>query len=369
MQIKEKIVMLVFIMFLVAPGLLFALIGGKFDNKNYENRKLAEKPTFSVDSWDKYPKGWDDYLNDNAAFKNQFVRLNSIINLELFKITSSDKVLVGKDKWLFYDNKDDGDCIGCYQGTNKYSDEDLEQIKNNLVNINKMFNKQNKEFVLFIAPNKEQIYSEFMPTNISVVNEERRVDALVNYIRNNTDIKVVYPKDELLKVKEKYQIYNKYDTHWNNVGAFIGTQQITEKLTGKRKYIEEVKVTSDGVSKNDLSIMINLQNYLKEKTQGNISAYNENVKIKEVDESDKVGIRINKYLSDAADKRKIMIIRDSFSEAMFDQFPREFQTTTFIHRLDFYNQILKDENPDIVVYAVVERDTSALIDQVNEICK
>lgn len=369
MKIKGKVVSIVFIIFLISPTLIFGLIGNRFDKTNYENRNLAGKPTFLRKSWSKYPKAFDAYIDDHAAFKNQFVKLNNFIDFKVFNTTSSEKVLVGKNQWLFYKYKNEGDPIGSYQGINRYTSEQLETIKNNLVEIKNKLNKENKEFVLFVAPNKEEIYPEFMPSSIKVVNEYKGVDEMVDYIRNNTDIKVVYPKDELLKVKEKYQVYHKYDTHWNDVGAFIGAQQLNEKLTGKRKYIEDIQVTSNGVSKNDLAFMISLKNYLKEDNTQTISGYNTNINVKQTYSSDKVGSRINKFQSNAEDKRKIMIIRDSFSLAMYPYIPREFQTTVFINKADFKNQFLKDENPDIVVYQVVERFGYLLLDQVNELNK
>lgn len=369
MKIKERIVSIVFVMFLVAPSLIFALVGNKFDKTNYENRNLAEKPNFSIGNWSEYPKSADDYINDHAAFKNQFVKLNSIINLKLFNTVISEKVLAGKDGWLFYKNKEDGDPIGCYQGTNRFTPEQLEIIKNNLVQIKNKFDKENKEFVLLLAPNKEQIYADYMPSYIKVINEYRGIDEVVDYIRNNTDITVIYPKEELLEAKKQYQIYNKYDTHWNSVGSFIGAQQLMERLKGKRKYIDDVEVTPNGVSKNDLAIMINLKNYLKESTGAAISGYNENVEVKQTHGDDTVGRRIHKFESNADDERKIMIVRDSFSLAMFEHIPKEFKNAVFIHTDDFKNQYLKDENPDIVVYQLVERCSYKLLERVMELSK
>ncbi|MHC1684336.1 MAG: hypothetical protein AB6733_15475 [Clostridiaceae bacterium] len=369
MQIKEKIVSIIFIIFLVAPTLSFVLIGSKFDNTNYENRTLAAKPTFLKESLDKYFQGLDNYINDHAAFKNQFVKLNSFLDFKLFNTTSSEKVLVGKDQWLFYKNKTEGDPISTYQGINKYSIEQLNIIKDNLVAIKNKLKKQNKEFVLFIALNKEEIYPEFMPSAIKVVNEYKGTDELVDFIRKNTDIKVVYPKEELLDVKRQYQVYYKYDTHWNKVGAFVGAQQLTKELTGKRKQIEDVKVINHGVPKNDLSAMINLKDYLKGDSELVVSGYKDNVKIKQTYISEKPGARINKFQSNAQDKRKIMIIRDSFGSYFFSYIPKEFQNSVFINRNDFKNEFFKNENPDIVVYQVAERFTSTLLDKVNELNK
>lgn len=349
---KEKLISIIFIVFLVAPSILFYIFKDKVNTTNYENRALAEKPNLSISNWRNIPSEVDNYVNDHAPFKNQFVNLNSIIDVEAFKSISSNKVILGKDKWLFYKSLEDGDPMKCYQGTNPFSEEDLEKIKNNLIEVQNNLAKQNKEFILFIAPNKEQVYSEYMPSYIKVINEYRRVDQLIDYIKKNTSIKVIYPKDELLEAKKEYDIYHKYDTHWNSVGAFVGCQQINEELTGKRKYLGEVKVTNGGDTENDLAGMINLKSYLSQESGPRVLNYNDGLIVNEEKKQD---IRYNKYTSNAEDKRKVLLIRDSFGAAMFDFVPKEFQQVTFIHRGDFNNSILKEENPDIVIYEIVER--------------
>lgn len=363
---KEKIICIIFILFLVGPTFLFILIRDNIDTENYENRELAGRPQITRENLTEFPSDFDKYINDHVAFKNQFVRLNNIIDLELFKQSTSSKVIVGKDKWLFYKSGEDGDPIGCYQGTNLFNNEQLNIIKNNINNIQKKLEKQNRKFVLYIAPNKEQIYSEYMPEYIKVINEHRRVDQVVEYLRENTTVPIVYPKEELLEVKKNKDVFHKYDTHWNSVGAFVGTQQLVEELKGKRKYIDDVTIDDKGESLNGLSVMINLQNYLVEKSGPNVSNYHDDINIKEkkID-----GLRYNGFSSNAEDKRKIMIIRDSFGEGMFEFVPKEFKESVFIHRHDFNNELMQSEDPDIVVYEMVERYLDALIEQINELDK
>lgn len=49
------------------------------------------------------------------------------------------------------------------------------------------------DFVVDLVPNKEQIYSENMPDNIEVCSEYKRLDQLVDYIRDNSDVTVMMP--------------------------------------------------------------------------------------------------------------------------------------------------------------------------------
>ena len=70
---------------------------------------------------------------------------------------------MGKDGWLFYNNQNDGDPLAQYKGKCLFSNEELELIADNLSVTQVNLAKEGREFVLFIAPNKERVYSEYMP--------------------------------------------------------------------------------------------------------------------------------------------------------------------------------------------------------------
>ena len=50
------------------------------------------------------------------------------------------------------------------------------------------------------------------------------------YVKENSDINIIYPINELKAAKKYWQIYYKYDTHWNNMGAFVGVQSLYKAL-------------------------------------------------------------------------------------------------------------------------------------------
>ena len=45
-------------------------------------------------------------------------------------------------------------------------------------------------------------------------------DILTDYIKANTDVKVINVKDGLIPAKEAGQLYLKTDTHWNQLGSY-----------------------------------------------------------------------------------------------------------------------------------------------------
>ena len=133
-----------------------------------------------------------------------------------------------------------------YIGIEKYNftEKELEKAKNNLIHFRDELKKKNIDFIFMVCPDKQSIYFEYMPDYIKRKSIKSGTDIFVEYIKNNTDIKVVYPKEELLKYKDKYQLYYKYDTHWNNLGAYIGYSELMKSLNIYVDNIDNVNIKS-----------------------------------------------------------------------------------------------------------------------------
>ncbi len=102
-------------------------------------------------------------------------------------------------------------------------------------------------------------------------------DIFVEYIKNNTDIKVVYPKEELLKYKGKYQLYYKYDTHWNSLGAYIGYTELTRILNIDNKSIESFKILEFDSSSVDRTLNVFYNNISKILSLNNIKYFRDDI--------------------------------------------------------------------------------------------
>ena len=89
-----------------------------------------------------------------------------------------------------------------------------------------------RKFIFFLAPNKETIYREKLPESETVVTDETEAFQLINYLKEHTDISVVWPYEELMEAKADggMWIYSKLDTHWGNPGAYIGAKALAEEL-------------------------------------------------------------------------------------------------------------------------------------------
>ncbi len=148
-------------------------------------------------------------------------------------------VILGRSDWLFYSGNDS---VSYYKGTNIIGKEQLEGYASIVNHLQKLCDERGIRLQLMIVPNKEQIYSEYMPS-YAVATPKKRTERLVEYLQENSDCSIIYPIEELKAETPYWQTYFKYDTHWNPVGAFIGTQALYEALGMPSESLQDLDIS------------------------------------------------------------------------------------------------------------------------------
>ena len=222
---------------ILLPVPLFKAIKPYIDTNNYENRELTPRPALQLnaESISSFPSDFDSWMSDHLPFRNQLLSLNGMIDYDVLHSSSSDTVIVGRKGWLFYKGAqvNSEDPVADYTGTNLFSEEQLEIIARNMKEAQQLLKDRGSDFVIFIAPNKERVYSEYMPRSYGAPAKENRLSQVTSYLREHTDIPVVSCMDDLMEYKKTHPntpVYFKYDTHWNDLGAFIGTRALARAL-------------------------------------------------------------------------------------------------------------------------------------------
>lgn len=362
-RISSGIIFGAFIIILCFPWLLWILSGKFVDSSNYENRELAMQPELTLDNYGTFSQEFDLYFNDHIPFRNNLITINSAIDYFIFNKSISDYVIVGDDNWLFYSRADDGDSVSCYQGTNLLSEEELEHIAHNCMEQREFLAQQGVEFVIFIAPNKERIYYDKMPEKYGSPSHSYRVRQIVDYLKANTDVRVVYPYEELMQAKELIDenIYYKTDTHWNNIGGYVGTVALMEELGIEMPSIDDEQISivcGDNIA-GDLSAMLNLS---KELAFSDVEYYVEGYDTHNVQVVEEDFLNAYAYHAENADPRKIYVRRDSFSSAMRTYIGSQFSDSYLRYSGSYSYEDYRTQNPDIYVYETVERYVGELKD-------
>jgi len=249
----------------------------------------------------------------------------------------STQVLKGKNDWLFYKTEMDGHPIWDYMGINHFTEEELAVMAANLTQMRDYFeNERGIDFYITALPNKEVIYEENMPDTIARVNEVSRSEQVAEYMWTNTDLTYVYPKKQFLEAKDKYQIYYSTDTHWNQLGAFIGMQEILKAAYGTHADIDSVSFRVDSETfAGDLATIAGVTADFSQDT----------VYVFEADSADEAQYR----------DEVCFVVGDSFSGFLSTIAKGYYKEVHWIYTTDFTMEMVDELQPDVIIWETVER--------------
>lgn len=353
-----------------------------------ENRSKAEFPEkFEANSFSSQVENW---YNDNLPFRSFLYNLQSsgkrslegVYNENIYPWilsfsnnpyplrynNASQKVVYGREDWLFYALDDS---LGYYRATNILSEEEMEDITQIFSQLQAVCDSRGIELRIMFIPNKEQIYSEYMP-NLVIEDENKRLDRLVEYIRQNSDVEVVYPKQELLDAKSAAQLYYKYDTHWTSAGAYVGVQALYDSLGIESVLWHDITKTQVTRSVGDLLGMGDIDASKYTQDIDYFVNYRPSVSVNStpgiVLGADATSFTLHTQSSSERNEN-LVFIGDSFRGAMTQYLQADFANTTITHRDYFEATDVKEEvlNADVLVLCSVERYDKFLVENAKEI--
>lgn len=298
--------------------------------------------------------GSGEKYSDNGSETKTGESDDAAQNQPYFPAREMNGTIFGRDDWMFcnYDNS-----IGYYCGSNLISEQQMADRLSLMQRLQQICDSRGIKLQFMIAPNKEQVYSEFMPT-YTIENSYKKVQRFVDYARQNSSIKIIYPLEELRAAKNIMSTYYKYDTHWNHYGSFIATQALY-------KAMGLAYVSPDSVSYTDGSCIWGLvitaglswQDY--ERDYDHIPNYKPEVELfnteGEIDFIHTEKSAVYRTDSTAADDSRFVMIGDSFRLYMMPYLERDFAHVSIAHR-DNVNDVCDDiRQADILVVECVER--------------
>ena len=279
----------------------------------------------------------------------RMINLNTSISKLLTGGTymESNEVLLGKDGWLFYKATGDGTPLYDYMGINHFSEEELAKVYDNLVAIGDGVSARGMDVIFMTVPNKEQVYSEYMPDTVDKINDKSRLDELTEYIESKGGLIAdrygyVDTSKVLRACKDTYPLFYRTDTHWTECGSYLALMELRRAMDQRVTPIDEVVFTDKGGFVGDLA-----------KISGSRDEY-----------SDVNPVIDASSINDDSTKNQVMlIIGDSFGDAMIHS-AKHFYKEVYWVRLKEYTDELDRYEPDVVVVECVERYLSDLQEEV-----
>ncbi len=267
----------------------------------------------------------------------------------------------GRRNWLFYAGNNSP---AYYRGQLLLENETLADYANRVSTLQELCDEKGIQLQLMILPNKEQVYSEYMPS-YTINDTYKRVPRLVDYIRENTGVEILYPIDQLQTGKLYWQTYYKYDTHWTYAGAFIGTQLLYQALGLPTTSLDDFKYDLTYRNGGDLVLLsaLNPDNYPNDPVYTPV--YKQDVNLLET-----TGLRDGEGTftakTDSSNVCNFVLIGDSYRLQMLPFLERDFSNVTLTHRNNISSPKIKTAvlNADILVLEAVERYDTRLMNNV-----
>lgn len=365
-----KLSFVAFFLFLLPLPLFGLLLQDKEKISITEQRKLATFPEYQKS------KHISEYISKLEAFFNDHYgsRLALIKIYNLLKVSIGDSpipnVMLGKNDWLFYVNPLEKSPMRNYRNLRLLTPEELSRYCQLLEERKDRFGQKGIRYIFFLAPNKESIYGEYMPSYIKKALPLSAYEQLHEYLLANCNIPVVDLRSVLLEAKDssKNLLYWRTDSHWNYYGANIAQYEVMKKLKEYYNLDIEPRLIPDSDFEQrpqvggDLAGLLGLKSIYPDETQ--LLKFNfcaEKVPRKEV-------MRTNPpiHTECPTQKYRALIFRDSFFNSLQPFFSEYFKETLLVWSVlgpPSSWQHVQDFNPDIVIEERAERFIFDLLDK------
>lgn len=210
--------------------------------KNLEGEyQLSQQPDFSLTSWftGDFQANYDNYYNDHFGFRSSFVRLHNQLQYILFHKVSAQRVVIGKNDYLY-----EQDYIDSYLGRDFIGSNKIRTKINRLTEIKEDLEKQNTKLLIVIAPGKGYFYPEYIPDSILQKRDTSNYEIYSQYL-NETNIPFIDFNSLFMNVKDtsKVVLFPKTGIHWSQGSIPLVADSIIKKIESLlNKEMVEIKV-------------------------------------------------------------------------------------------------------------------------------
>lgn len=224
---------LVVIAFVLASAL--GLIGtvGKRDLPLtvFENRQTASWPEtpHALQEWPTFTRAFEAAFDDRFGGRDRLIHVHHWLLAVPLRVSPVDKVLMGRDAWLYFRGEDTKAIDRDFRGIVPYPQDQPAAIANELQHRRDFLAQRGIPYIVLILPDKATMYPEHLPSWITRA-PKTRLDHLFDALSQHPDVTVIDPRAALARKKASTQVYFRTDSHWNYEGAIVAYDLLMEQL-------------------------------------------------------------------------------------------------------------------------------------------
>ena len=316
------------------------------------NEVLAQKPELrdTEGNWNtRYLSQLKDYAEDHFFLRQSMISAWSALNAELLRTSISDGVILGRDGWLYYEGS-----LNDYTGAALLSDREIFSAARDLALVKEYAEGQGARFLFTIAPNKNSLYPEHMPS-FTVFSRERNAVRLAAALEEQG---VAYLDLFSVIGGEAETLYFTRDSHWNSKGAALGADAINAALGRTSSYYKGPFTTRKRDQLSDLYEMLYPTGTWLEDDQvyGGELVFKYEAPIRSPED---ITIRTAKEGGGS-----LLMFRDSFGNLLYPYLADSFGSALFSRSTGYRLDFIAQRSADYVVVELVERNLNYLVENV-----
>lgn len=233
-----------------------------------EQRPLAARPEFprTLPEWLAAPAAWEKFFADNFAFRRQVIQWRNEAKVFLLGVSSNPQVVLGQEGWLFYNANQQ---LSDHRGLRPLAEQELNKFLLDLEAKVAQLAAVKIPYLLILVPEKHVVYPEYLPARLNQKFAPSRFDQIVAGLTARGQVPFLDLRPFLLAAKANDTLYYKYDSHWNQKGAFVAYRQVMAEI---RKWLptvpilapEQVQFHNIPPSVRDLARLLALSSRLRE---------------------------------------------------------------------------------------------------------
>ena len=177
---------------------------------------------------------FDLWFADRIGLRYPLIYAGSNFHVGLLHRPLDRHIVFGREGWMYWtDNRDTTPAtMADSRGKLRFSPNEVRRIDSQLREAHDRLAACGIPSAVFVAPNKQSIYPEYL-INVDAGMPVTRFDALLEELSPAARTIIVDPRPIMRAAKRAHaplHLYNKTETHWNLLGAFYAYLALLEKI-------------------------------------------------------------------------------------------------------------------------------------------
>jgi alginate O-acetyltransferase complex protein AlgJ len=269
------------------------------------------------------------------------------------------KVVIGKDGWLFLGN-DTNQVLSQHVGDIRFTEPQLRQWRFLLETRIAWLARRNVDHLFLVAPNPHSVYTEMLPDGYGDGASRPVLQLLDHLDSSGSYAEVMYPVQELRAAKPR-PVYSKVETHWTELGAFVAYQSLMPRVvrTAPTRVLTEADLTIHEITwSGDLGVKLDPPVI---GTSPWLNVQEPRARLVSDNRIFNHGRRID-YECEAAPDLRCLVYGDSFSVRLLPLLAESFRTLVFAHIATLDYTLVETVSPDVVICVMNERFLTSVPD-------